>query len=184
MEKYLTKDQVKVIIDNAPKGTDGSMVVNGLVSRGYKLEGFNDQLEAPETMTGSDKATFQSTGNEGIIGGTAKAIGNLPSSTFELGKNVVNAVANPIETVKSVGTIVKGVGAKAGELFLEKTDIGQSLLSKANENRLAQGLPELKKDATGKFQAEDTPDLQAINQVGTFVSDRIVYVLIGRHCIS
>lgn len=172
MEKYLTKDKVKIIIDNAPKGTNPEDVVNGLVSRGYKLEGFNDQPEQPKTMTGSDNATFQATGNEGVVGTTLKAIGNLPSSTIELGKNVVSAVAHPVETVKSVATLAQGAGAKIGEKLLENTDIGQSLLQKANEKRIAVGMPELPKDASGKIQAADSPELQAVNQVGKFVTDR------------
>ncbi len=48
MDQYLTKDKVSVIIQNAPAGTKPEDVINGLVSRGYKLEGFND---TPETKT-------------------------------------------------------------------------------------------------------------------------------------
>lgn len=172
MEKYLTKEQVKVILQNAPQGIDGGQVVDGLVARGYKLEGFNDQPEAPKTMTGSEKAPFQATGEESIIGGTAKAVGNAPRSLLELGKNVTSAVLNPIDTVKSVGKVVQGVGAKVGELALENTDFGQKFLEKANQQRIAQGQPELQRDAQGKLQAIDTPELEAINTVGTFFKDR------------
>lgn len=170
--KYITKEKMFTILDNAPDGVDKEALINKYVSGGFKIEGINDQPEPPKSMTGSDKAPFQATGQEGIIGGTAKAIGNLPSSGLELGKNVVEAVVNPVKTVKSVGSIVKGIGAKLGEKALENTDIGQQLLQKANESRIARGIPELKKDANGKFQVEDTPDLKAINQVGTFISDR------------
>jgi hypothetical protein len=130
------------------------------------------QPEPAKNFTGLEKAPFQATGNENLLTGTAKAVGNLPKSTFELGKSVASAVLNPIYTIKSVGTLVKRVGAKVGESILEDTDLGQRLLSKANENRLSQGQPELKKDINGKFQVEDTPDLQAINQVGKFFMDR------------
>lgn len=174
MEKYLTKDKVKAIVNNAPKGSNPEDVINALVSRGYKLEGLNDQPETPKevSMTGSDKATFQATGKEGIIGGALKTVGNVPSSAVELTKNVTQAVTSPVQTVKSLGTLAKGVGAKIGELALENTDIGQSLLQKANEKRIAAGMPELQKDANGKLQATDSPELQAINQVGKFVTDR------------
>lgn len=174
MEKYLTKDKVKAIVNNAPKGSNPEDVINALVSRGYKLEGLNDQPETPKevSMTGSDKATFQATGKEGIIGGALKTVGNVPSSAVELTKNVTQAVTSPVQTVKSLGTLAKGVGAKIGELALENTDIGQSLLQKANEKRIAAGMPELQKDSSGKLQATDSPELQAINQVGKFVTDR------------
>jgi len=130
------------------------------------------QPEPSKGFTGLEKAPFQATGNENLLTGTAKAVGNLPKSTFELGKSVASAVVNPIDTIKSVGTLARGVGAKVGEILIEDTDLGQKLLEKANQNRISQGQPELKKDINGKFQAENTPDLQAINQVGKFFMDR------------
>ena len=45
MENLLTKDKVKVILQNAPKGSDPAMVVQALVDKGYKLEGYNDKPE-------------------------------------------------------------------------------------------------------------------------------------------
>lgn len=172
MDKYIKKQEMFVILDNAPAGVDKSKLIDKYVANGYKIEGINDQPEPQKPMTGLDNATFKATGNEGIIGGTAKAIGNLPRSTFELGKNVASAVLNPIDTIKSVGTIVKGAGAKLAETALEKTDLGQTLLQKMSDSRVARGLEPLKTDETGKLQVEDTKDLQAINQVGKFVTDR------------
>jgi len=172
MDNFLTKDKVKVILQNTPKGTNQEDVVNALISRGYILEGLNDQPKPKPTMTGLDKATFQATGNEGIVGGALKAVGNVPSSGIELGKNVFQAVTKPVETAKSIGTLVKGVGAKIGEVALEKTDIGQSLLEKANQRRIEAGQPELERDEQGRLQATETQELQAINQVGQFIGDR------------
>lgn len=169
MEKYIKKQDMFTILDNAPSGVDKSKLIDKYIADGFKIEGINDQ---PQPMTGSENATFQATGNEGIIGTAAKAVGNLPSSTIELGKNVVSAVTHPVETVKSVATLAQGVGSKIGEKLLENTDIGQSLLQKANEKRIAAGMPELPKDASGKIQAADSPELQAVNQVGKFVTDR------------
>ena len=51
MEKYLTKDKVKAIVNNAPKGSNPEDVINALVSRGYKLEGLNDQPETPKEVS-------------------------------------------------------------------------------------------------------------------------------------
>lgn len=172
MEKYIKKQDMFTILDNAPSGVDKSKLIDKYIADGFKIEGINDQPEQPKTMTGSDKATFQATGNEGVVGTTLKTIGNLPSSTIELGKNVVSAVAHPVETVKSVASLAQGVGSKIGEKLLENTDIGQSLLQKTNERRVAAGMPELPKDASGKIQAADSPELQAVNQVGKFVTDR------------
>lgn len=43
MDKFLTKDKVSVIVQNAPQGVNPEEVISGLVARGYTLEGFNDQ---------------------------------------------------------------------------------------------------------------------------------------------
>ena len=42
MEK-LSKQQVKTILLNAPEGSDNNLIINGLVSKGYILEGYNDK---------------------------------------------------------------------------------------------------------------------------------------------
>lgn len=39
---YISKEQVRNIIDNAPKGTDPSFVVAGLLERGHTLEGYGN----------------------------------------------------------------------------------------------------------------------------------------------
>lgn len=183
----ITKDQVQKILQNKPQGTSDLQILTEMTNQGFEFEGVDmnaarqfassNQTQTPVTtkptsFTGLEKAPFQATGEENILTGGAKALGNLPRSTFELGKGVVKAVTSPVETVKGLTSIVKGAGAKVGELFLEDTDIGQKLLEKANQQRITSGMPELKRDAKGRLQAEDTPDLQAINQVGKFFADR------------
>lgn len=41
--KTLNKQQIKVILQNAPQGSDPTKIVEALASKGYKLEGYNDQ---------------------------------------------------------------------------------------------------------------------------------------------
>lgn len=118
MEKQLSKDQVRVILENAPKGTDQTKIVEELVNRGYTLEGLNDTNQN-STPQSESNATFGATGNEGLVGGTAKAIGNIPSSTYNLGKNVVDAVSHPVDTAMNIGGLVKGAGAKVAQLGVE-----------------------------------------------------------------
>lgn len=172
MDKYLTKDKVSVIIQNAPKGTSPEDVISGLVDRGYKLEGFNDKPVEEAPQGSNPRATFKATGEEGIIGGTAKSLGNVPSSALNLGEQVVSAVVNPIETAKAVKNLVAGAGAKIAEIGFENTDVGQSILQKMNNSRVARGLEPLKKDESGKLQGMDTPELQAFNQVGEYFANK------------
>lgn len=169
MEKYITKKEMFSILDNAPADVDKVKLLQKYKENGYKIEGYNDQ---PEPMTGLKEATFQATGNEGIIGGTAKAIGNVPSSAVGLIKSVGTAILNPIDTIKSIGSIIKGTGAKLAETAIEDTTVGQKLLEKQNEKRIQVGMEPFKTDASGKLQVPETPDLQAINAVGKFISDR------------
>lgn len=169
MEKYITKKEMFSILDNAPADVDKVKLLQKYKENGYKIEGYNDQ---PDPMTGSKDATFQATGNEGIIGGTAKAIGNVPSSAVGLVKNIGTAILNPIDTIKSIGSVIKGTGAKLAETAIEDTGIGQKLMEKQNEKRIQAGMEPFKTDASGKLQVPETPDLQAINAVGKFISDR------------
>lgn len=141
---------------------------------GYDFSVFKPKVEEvkQQTMTGLEKAPFQASGEENVVGGTLKAIGNTPRSAIELAKNVATAVTNPVQTVKSVASIVKGAGAKLAETALEDTELGQKLLQKMSDSRVARGLEPLKVDENGKLQGEDTQDLQTFNAVKTFVTDR------------
>jgi hypothetical protein len=53
---FLSKQQVKVILQNAPKGTDPAKIVDALTAKGYKLEGFNDQPTPAPKPNGIDRA--------------------------------------------------------------------------------------------------------------------------------
>lgn len=75
-----------------------------------------DQLGVSEDTTGAgdEGAFFQATGEEGIIKGGAKAVGNVPTSGANLVKNVATAVLNPIDTATNVKDILVGAGEKIG----------------------------------------------------------------------
>lgn len=117
--------------------------------------------------------TFNYDKNDSTITKVATAVGNVPKSIWNIGKGLFNAVAHPVETVKNVGNLVKGVGAYAGEKLLENTDAGQRFLQKANESRIARGLPPLKVDPeTGTLQAEDTEELNVAKNTGNYFKER------------
>lgn len=70
MEKNLTEAQVTTILKNAPKGTDPNKIVEGLISRGYVLQGLNDtQPEQKKSdVLGTAKAA---------LGGIASGVGGI-----------------------------------------------------------------------------------------------------------
>jgi hypothetical protein len=172
MQQNLTRNQIQDILNKAPKDMPTEVVLKGLVDRGFKLEGYNDTPKSVKQFTGSEDAPFQLNEEDSGIMATGKTIGNLPSSTFRLGKNIFDVVTSPVETVKSLATLAQGAGAKVGEIALENTDIGQTILEKANQTRIEKGLQPLTKNAEGKFEVDKTPELQAFDQVGKFFSDR------------
>lgn len=43
MEKYITTEQIKSIVENAPKGVDKAKLIDTISKKGYVIQGFNDQ---------------------------------------------------------------------------------------------------------------------------------------------
>jgi len=129
-----------------------------------------DALDGVGEFTGDSKAPFQATGEEGLIKGTAKAIGNAPGSTVKLVKNVADVVLNPIDTAKGIGGIVKGLGAKGAQLATEGlayTDAGQEILKAAQ----ARG-GNVTVDEKGMYHPGSTEDTQKFDQLIKFFTDR------------
>lgn len=71
--------------------------------------------ETPRTTGGIVAPTFTAKAGENPLIAGAKAIGNVPSSAFGLGKGLFEAVKNPIGTVKAVGGLLSGAGSKVLE---------------------------------------------------------------------
>jgi len=161
----MQEEQIKQFITKSrEKGVRDEDIVTYLKGKGVDLA----KQSQPQSFTGSEKATFEATGKENLLTGGLKALGNLPRSSYELGKNVAQAVVNPIDTAKALGGIVQGAGAKVGEAVLENTDFGQSLLQKAKEKGVA-----VETDATtGKLKTKATPELEQFNSVLKFFGDR------------
>lgn len=82
----------------------------------------------------SSSATFPATGQEGILSGTAKSVGNIPSSAMKLGSNVVSAITHPIDTVKAVHGTVTG----AIQSGVRATGVAEGLPITPQEEQFAQ----------------------------------------------
>lgn len=171
MDKTLTKEKVKQIIDNAPPNVDKAGIIKGLLSRGYTLEGLEMQ-QKPEVSGTGFTPTSAYTGEENLFEGTKKALVNTPKSAVDLGTGIGHAITHPIETGKNLGELIKGFGASIGEKFLEHTGLGHKILEKANQSRIDRGLAPLQKDENGQLQAEEIPELQKAKQVGEFFVNR------------
>lgn len=70
-------------------------------------------LSQTPTTTPQDNrynATFRATGQETGVQAGLKAAGNLPTSAFTFGKNIYEAVSNPVQTAKGVLGAVRDIG--------------------------------------------------------------------------
>jgi len=102
--------------------------------------------------------------------------GNVFSSAGQVIAGTAKAVFNPIDTTKALAGVVRGGGAKAGELILENTGVGQNILEFANKNTRGQG-EQLARNAEGRLtlagsNVEDNKDLQTANALGNFYKER------------
>lgn len=102
MENKLTKAQVTTILQNAPKGSDPGKIVDGLVKRGYVLEGFN---EPKPSLVSRAVSTVADYGREAIM------------SPVETAKGIVKGVprqsAQLVKIVEAPGKYITGKVAEA-----------------------------------------------------------------------
>lgn len=126
MEKKLSKDQVKAILEGAPKGTEPSKIIDGLVARGYTLEGFNEKPTV--TQQAKDVAT-------GFVKGAGRTALGAATGLQDIGQGILGGVESlatgkPLSETKAMQP---GVGI---DLLKTETPEGQALAdSLAAKNR-------------------------------------------------
>lgn len=101
-----------------------------------------------------------------------RMVGNIPRSGFELIKDIGTAVVKPRQTIRGVKSLVSGAAEAATEGFLEKTDIGQNILSKINDDRIERGIEPLNQDEDGRFQVITAEDREIARTVAQFFKER------------
>lgn len=71
---------------------------------------FQSQPQQPQEQPNPYGAVFRATGQEGGLEAGLKAAGNVPTSAYNLGKNIVGAITSPVQTLKAVGGAVTDIG--------------------------------------------------------------------------
>lgn len=105
MDKYLSKNQIKVILDNAPKEVDKEALLRKFDSNGYKIQGYNDEEIVAEEQKiqeqGQKGSEFgqKSTLQQLFSKETAKEL--LPQ-TGKIAKDIL--IDTPIKVAKSLAT--------------------------------------------------------------------------------
>ena len=100
---YLSKDQVKQIIQNAPSGTNPAGIVAALRQKGHQLEGFGDTQNFSPVPTGAPQEPGMS------LSGFAS---NIAGSAGRMVGGIAQAVMSPIETAKTLGSVALGGAQK------------------------------------------------------------------------
>jgi hypothetical protein len=110
---YLTKLQVKQILDKAPPELDKGKIIESLVSQGHELEGFNEVPKQEGLITRAAKGVVKAVANPLLrLGATGDA---LSTSKYLGGKGTNNdAKKTPLGDIKPITTAkdAAGVGAE------------------------------------------------------------------------
>lgn len=98
MGQFITKEKLGEILNKKPPDVTPESILETLANQGNEIEGYNAKFSPLD------------------------AVKNIPGSTLELGKNIYAAVANPMQTAKSIGNVALGGLAKLvpGEQDSEK----------------------------------------------------------------
>jgi hypothetical protein len=112
----LNKQQVQTILNNAPAGADKKQILDGLIVRGYNLEGVDNEairqsLQPKEENTyGQNLAETFTRAGERIKGAVTQA-----QQDFQAGQEMTdNGIITPAGVAKSAGAVVRGVGRTLG----------------------------------------------------------------------
>nr|MDQ3819071.1 hypothetical protein [Acidobacteriota bacterium] len=117
---YLSKIDVKNILDNAPPELDKGKIVQSLVEQGNQLEGFDQIAPTPLTQGGSDGS------NDGLL--------------TRIGKGIVKDVAQPFARAAVTGYDI----AKAGGHAIQATGDAIRGDKTAEQQHIQQGFDELR----------------------------------------
>ena len=99
----------------------------------------------------ADKATFPTTGKEGILGGVGATLGNMPSSAWNFGKSLIQFF-NPVNTVKTAQNIGESIYGAEQE-GVKATDVLKQIPEEAYKAIVPQFLQHLFTGDTEKARA-------------------------------
>lgn len=132
MEKTLTKEQVKGILMNAPKGSDPKAIIKGISDRGYQIEGLN--LPKPKVQ-----APVQE--DRGFLGNVKEDFKSRAERGGEEAYRAQTGEINPAQgALRVAGQGAAFVGDVAGEAAMS---LGKTLLPKRAEEAIGSGVQKI-----------------------------------------
>ena len=158
MEKQLNRNQIQEIMNQRPQSMSKQAVIDGLVARGYKLEGFNDKPK---------ENILQKAG--GFIKETAQDIAQIPSDIVKAGEKGAEKITTAFDkgiageqTPLSSGFQVMGALAGSGAGAIESVAKGavKAVLPQSVENKV--------KEVASQFGEAVASNPQVQNLVGWY----------------
>jgi hypothetical protein len=153
----ITKQQVKVILDNAPPGTTRNGILDNLLMRGYDFEGIDPALaqKRRELLLGQKKQQEDQTRGDAARGGSDSSWGDLPGhilpSLGNMAKGIGSAIIHPIKTIDAVTNAAAGGLEKGAQAIIDRIPV----LKKFQNRNVPEGAPEndIKDKNTATFDA-------------------------------
>lgn len=140
-EQGASREEVQEYLDSLRTGS---------VKRPAPTSRFTPEEQQSLEETG---AMFPAKTGEGPVKAGIKSALNIPTSAIGLGRNILSAVFNPIDTAKGVFGAVKGGGEKFGREIIEKTRFADRLPKESQEEQTFNALAQHLKDRFGSLEA-------------------------------
>jgi hypothetical protein len=147
MDNFLTKDKVKIILNNAPAGSNDSLIIQSLVNKGYVLEGFNDKEEEKTNFFDRNNKSLADAGKK-VYDTITSGEGSAVKRGFEATATAFNEIPKTAYNAIPEGKFKEGVnkvGEKIGEGFnwlVDKAVDNSSILNSPKFQQWAEENPE------------------------------------------
>lgn len=156
----LSKEQVNTILQNAPIGVDKTAILDGLIMRGYELEGVNTaeakaQIQT-KTQQGKEEPTYGQRVKETFKNEFNSAVNDINSNDsrteFDKGISAISHVSNAIVSPITQAPIVKQIGEKISNAIQKGGDALSNLYTPEFKASLANLSDEEFRQATQPLQ--------------------------------
>lgn len=150
----ITKDQVNKILENAPAGADKRKILDGLIQRGYQIEGVDMAKQQNIQQAQQTQASMQGNEFEEKPKGIMAKIGDIGSSIFG-GKKVAEGLGMAIAAPELQSQLEEAEQAGSDiQLQLLKT-INEKKANGEDTTRLQNALDSLKISQTGTRDVQE-----------------------------
>lgn len=152
MDKFLSRQQMEVIKQQAPKGSDGGKIIQALIDKGYKIEGLND---TPTPNSGGNYVT-------NTIGDAVKSGVNQAKEGYNQAKNATN----PLQLLEGGAKLGAGViNTAMSPLAPVTAPVGKAVDAVANKVSDNPAVQKFANSKTSEILTRATEDISNLNTI-------------------